>query len=148
MDGYSLATIKLRKYFLISASWVSGSVTQKNLACANAASGFQSVQFREIELRLGLSHHLSSCSYGRFNAYDKAYLEQIAQQTSLFELLEAWLARAPFMEFQDFSFWVYYGNTVKEMLNNDARIIEHNSLLTSAEKKQQLREPGGNPAKF
>lgn len=49
--------------------------------------GFQSRQFREIEFRLGLAHHSSSCSYGRFNKEDSAYLERIAQQKSLFELL-------------------------------------------------------------
>lgn len=104
------------------------------------ASGFQSVQFREIELRLGLSHHLSSCSYGRFNPEDKAYLEQVASQVSLFELLDAWLDRTPFLEFQDFSFWDSYGDAVSTMLHNDADIIEKNPVLNSDEKKQQLEE--------
>ncbi len=61
------------------------------------ASGFQSKQFREIELRLGLAHHLSNRSYGRFSKEDSAYLEQIAQQKSLFDLLETWLSRTPFL---------------------------------------------------
>jgi len=104
------------------------------------ASGFQSIQFREIELRLGLSHHLSSCSYGRFTAEDKAYLEKVARQISLFERLEAWLERTPFLEFQAFSFWDSYGSAVKIMLENDGRIIKHNPLLSASEKNQQLQE--------
>ena len=104
------------------------------------ASGFQSIQFREIELRLGLSHHLSNCTYGRFTDDDKTYLEKVAQQVSLFELFDAWLARTPFLEFQEFSFWDSYGSAVKNMLDNDGCIIENNPLLSSSEKKQQLQE--------
>ena len=104
------------------------------------ASGFQSIQFREIELRLGLSHHLSNCTYGRFTDDDKTYLEKVAQQVSLFELLDAWLARTPFLEFQEFSFWDSYGAAVKIMLDNDSSIIENNTLLSSSEKNQQLQE--------
>ena len=104
------------------------------------ASGFQSRQFREIELRLGLAHHSSSCSYGRFNKEDSAYLERITQQKSLFELLDSWLARTPFLEFKDFSFWGSYRSAVEKMLDNDAVIIENNPLLSAEEKKQQYGE--------
>ncbi len=104
------------------------------------ASGFQSIQFREIELRLGLSHHLSSVTYGRFTEDEKRYLSRLAKEVSLFELLEAWLSRMPFLEFQDFSFWDSYRTAVKTMLDDDARIIESDPLLTSNEKFQQLKE--------
>ena len=104
------------------------------------SSGFQSKQFREIELRLGLAHHLSNCSYGRFNKEDSAYLERIAQQKSLFELLDAWLARMPFLEFKDFSFWNSYRKAVEKMLNSDAKIIENNPSLSAEEKNQQFVE--------
>ncbi|MCF6252118.1 MAG: tryptophan 2,3-dioxygenase [Methylococcaceae bacterium] len=104
------------------------------------ASGFQSIQFREIELRLGLSHHLSSYSYGRFTDEDKTYLENVAQQVSLFELLDAWLARMPFLEFREFSFWDSYGTAVKIMLDNDSCIIQNNPLLSGSEKKLQTQE--------
>lgn len=104
------------------------------------ASGFQSRQFREIELRLGLAHHLSNFSFGRFNPEDSAYLERVAQQSSLFELADAWLARTPFLEFNDFSFWNSYRQAVEKMLASDAGIIEKNPLLTDEEKKQQFAE--------
>ncbi len=104
------------------------------------ASGFQSKQFREIELRLGLAHHFSNFSFGRFNSQDSAYLERIAQQPSLFELVDAWLARTPFLEFRDFSFWNSYRCAVEKMLDSDAGIIEKNPLLTDEEKKQQFAE--------
>lgn len=104
------------------------------------ASGFQSIQFREIELRLGLSHHLSSSSYGGFTEDDKTYLKKVGQQVSLFELLDAWLTRMPFLEFGEFSFWGSYEKAVKIMLDNDKSIIENNPLLSTSEKNQQLRE--------
>jgi len=102
------------------------------------ASGFQSRQFREIELRLGLSHHLSNCSYGPFSNEDIIYLEKIADQQSLFEFLDAWLSRTPFLEFNDFSFWSSYRRAVEQMLNDDAKIIENNPVLTADKKRQQL----------
>ncbi len=104
------------------------------------ASGFQSVQFREIEARLGLAHHQGNCSYGRFDSEDREYLEQVVQQPSLFELLDAWLARTPFLEFKDFSFWNSYRKAVDNMLNTDSSIIENNPLFSTDEKSQQLEE--------
>jgi tryptophan 2,3-dioxygenase len=104
------------------------------------ASGFQSRQFREIELRLGLAHHLSNLSFGRFNQDDSAYLERIAGQKSLFELVDEWLARTPFLEFKDFSFWSSYREAVEKMLDSDAEIIANNPLLNDKEKKQQIVE--------
>lgn len=104
------------------------------------ASGFQSVQFREIEARLGLAHHHASCSYGRFNTEDREYLEHVGKQPSLFELLDAWLARTPFLEFKDFSFWNSYRRAVDAMLISDAGLIENNPLLATNEKTHQLEE--------
>ncbi|MGZ8935349.1 MAG: tryptophan 2,3-dioxygenase family protein [Methylobacter sp.] len=104
------------------------------------ASGFQSKQFREIELRLGLAHHLSNFSFGRFSQEDSAYLERIAQQKTLFELVDAWLARTPFLEFKNFSFWNSYRQAVEKMLASDAEIIKNNPILSDEEKNQQFAE--------
>lgn len=104
------------------------------------ASGFQSRQFREIELRLGLSHHLKNVSFGRFTEEDRLYLEQVARQISLFDRVEEWLARTPFLESESFSFWNSYRLAVEKMLAGDAKIIRNNPLLNSEEKKQQLAE--------
>src|SRR5690606_19128262 len=57
------------------------------------ASGFQSVQFREIELRLGLSVHLPRPVTGRLRSEDVAYLGKVAGEPSLFQQVDAWLAR-------------------------------------------------------
>lgn len=104
------------------------------------ASGFQSRQFREIELRLGLSHHLKNFGFGRFTEEDRRHLERVAGQLSLFERVDAWLARTPFLEFEDFSFWHSYRVAVENMLAGDADIIGNNPLLSEPEKAQQLVE--------
>lgn len=104
------------------------------------ASGFQSRQFREIELRLGLGHHISNVSFGRFIPEDRAYLERVAQEPSLFDFVEAWLARTPFLESDDFSFWNSYRQAVDKLLLSEAGIIKNNPLLNDEEKQQQLAE--------
>lgn len=104
------------------------------------ASGFQSVQFREIELRLGLSHGLQAAAYRRFSDEDRHYLEDISTQRSLFDDLEAWLARTPFLEGRDFNFWKSYRSAVEKMLSSDQETIVNNRLLNDAEKTKQLKE--------
>jgi len=112
------------------------------------ASGFQSKQFREIELRLGLSHHFSNVSFGRFNPEDCAYLERVAKQTSLFEWVDAWLARTPFLECGGFSFWASYRLAVDKMLASDADIIQNNPVLSDKEKQQQIAEHAATRQSF
>lgn len=112
------------------------------------ASGFQSRQFREIELRLGLSHHLSNFNFGRFTPEDCAYLERVAEQPSLFDHVEAWLSRTPFLESEGFSFWNSYRRTVDKMLDSDAEIIRTNPLLSDKEKRQQLADHASTRQSF
>jgi tryptophan 2,3-dioxygenase len=102
------------------------------------ASGFQSVQFREIELRLGLGARLVPAAFDRLADRDRDYLEQIARETSLFECIDAWLARTPFLAFEGFNFWESYRQAVTTMLETDRRSILGNPLLASGEKAQQL----------
>ena len=101
------------------------------------ASGFQSVQFREIELRLGLESHLKPGFLGRFRQTDRVYLEGVADEASLFEMLDAWLGRMPFLNSDDFDFWSTYQQAVDKMLNADAETIRNNPSLNDDEKRLQ-----------
>ncbi len=112
------------------------------------ASGFQSAQFREIELRLGLSQQLKPVNFGRFMAADQDHLQQVAQQESLFELLDAWLLRMPFLKFGDFDFWRTYGEAIDQMLLRDTATITNNPFLNAREKSVQLRELGQTRTSF
>ena len=104
------------------------------------ASGFQSVQFREIELRLGLAHHKSPTSLNRLQPHDRDYLEQVAREPTLFDLVDAWLARIPFLEFDDFNFWKRYHQAVDTMLESDEQTIRNNILFDPLEIESQLKE--------
>lgn len=104
------------------------------------ASGFQSRQFREIEIRLGLAQNIKAVNFGRFNAPDQSHLDQVAKQESLFELLDRWLSRMPFLKFGSFDFWKSYHDAVDDMLKQDSEIIRSNPFLNEIEKSTQLRE--------
>ncbi len=100
------------------------------------ASGFQSVQFREIEIRLGLPSQ--PAAYSRLSPADRDYLEGLAQQPNLFGQLDDWLARMPFLEFEHFNFWESYRRAVDRMLLTDRRSILGNPTLSDQDKDQQL----------
>ena len=108
------------------------------------ASGFQSVQFRKIEIILGLkgSQRPDTKTYnflGRLSKKDQSDLKELASKQSLFNLIEQWLERLPFLESKQFKFWNEYQKSVKKMLQNDESIIKSNSTLNTEEKNLQLK---------
>ncbi len=103
------------------------------------ASGFQSWQFRLIENKLGL------------RAEGRTARERIpvgAASPSLFDLVESWLERTPFLEVSGYQFWARYAEAVGAMLANDRRTIETNATLTEAEVQAQLAELAQTEASF
>ncbi len=109
------------------------------------ASGFQSIQFKEIEVLLGLKSKFrinfdQESFYKRLNEKDRTHLQNLEQQPSLFDCVEKWLERIPFFEFGEFKFWESYRNAVDKMLDNDQKIIETNDYLSEADKEFQLKD--------
>ncbi|HSU85712.1 MAG TPA: tryptophan 2,3-dioxygenase family protein [Chthoniobacterales bacterium] len=71
----------------------------------HGASGFQSMQFRQIEASLGLQlenrfrpDYYKHTQFGGFNEKDFAAISAFEQQPSLLQLVEQWLERMPFFE--------------------------------------------------
>jgi len=65
------------------------------------ASGFQSIQWKEIEARLGLKmeDRFGKQYYtSQLKAQDKEYVEDIEKDPTFIELLNTWLERMPFFE--------------------------------------------------
>lgn len=96
------------------------------------ASGFQSVQFREIEITMGLRTNQRKevdreFFMGRLNKEDQARILEIEKEKSLLELVDSWLARMPFTFQDDFDFWGEYQATVEDMLCGDEITITENS---------------------
>lgn len=109
------------------------------------ASGFQSVQFKQIEIRLGIKRENrinadKEFFHSRLSSGDLKLLEEWENQPTLLELTDQWLARMPFLEFQEFGFWKAYDKAVNKMLDSDARIISDNPTLTDREKQFQLND--------
>src|SRR5690606_20011160 len=107
------------------------------------ASGFQSVQFKEIEITLGLKSaqrlEVDRQSFlSRLSESERDYLSQLEAKPQLFELIEAWLERMPFLEFGRFRFWEAYGEAVDRMLAGDLAIIRDNAALTEAQRQRQV----------
>lgn len=63
------------------------------------ASGFQSIQFKELEARLGLKmeERFGKQYYtSQLKAHDKEYIEKVEHDATLIQLLNSWLERMPF----------------------------------------------------
>lgn len=91
-----------------------------------SASGFQSLQFRALEIRLGLKPEsrvgYDGKSYASFlSAEDRKAVEKLEKQPSLFEQLDKWLCRTPFVEAGGFDFWKAYRKAVTDMLDGDRK---------------------------
>jgi len=109
----------------------------------NPASGFQSVQFREIENKLGMDPDkrvkFGKQSYEKFlNENDKKKVLEAEKNISLFDLLEKWLERTPFLQFEGFNFWNSYKTAVEEMINKDIETISKNPNLDDLSKKDSI----------
>lgn len=108
------------------------------------ASGFQSTQFREIEIKLGLNTHDRvsvdrEFFLGRLNQKDRDRLLSLEGTPSLLKLVEAWLERTPFTKTKDFDFWSEYKKAIAQILKDDEKTIQDNVANLSDEgKKAQL----------
>lgn len=108
------------------------------------ASGFQSVQFRLLENKLGLKPNqrltFNHANYKHaYNDEDKKLIENSEKESSLFDCVESWLERTPFLELGNFKFWDLYKDAAFKMYDDDLAIIQNNPVLTEEDKKHQLK---------
>ncbi len=114
------------------------------------ASGFQSWQFREITLRLGLTDQGEIEPFmRRLKEAHQRHLQKVAQGPNLWGQLQAWLERMPFTRRQYFDFWREYKSGVEKMLAQDRSTIEANrARLSPSEKAFQLEQLRANEDSF
>jgi tryptophan 2,3-dioxygenase len=105
------------------------------------ASGFQSLQFRTIETKLGLKRE-NRLRYNQ-SEYDQALkpdqrseIKGIEGAPSLFDRVQKWLERTPFLKMEGFDFWTAYKTAVENGLLNDLNIIQQNPDLGPEDKKR------------
>lgn len=101
------------------------------------ASGFQSLQFRLLENKLGVQqeHRVRyNQSYTRVFGNDPDAIEAIKrseEEPSLSDLVQRWLERTPGLETEDFDFWGKFKSAVEQMLNEAQDSAEVTSLLSN-----------------
>lgn len=83
------------------------------------ASGFQSTQFKELEIKMGLGmskrfEGSQQFFLGKLKKDDQEYLKKIDIKDSLFHHIEKWLERLPFTNDENFNFWEEYKSAVKK----------------------------------
>lgn len=108
------------------------------------ASGFQSFQFRILEIKLGLRtedrmNYLSGPFYQFLTEAQQTQIKQMLQEPSLFELIEKWLIRTPFLQNDHFDFWQQYQNAVEKNFKNEKDIVAQNPRLSEADKLRHLQ---------
>ena len=108
------------------------------------ASGFQSFQFRMVENMLGLPRE-QRMTYNQaefdivFTEEQKERLRKVEQGGTLFNLVEAWLERTPFLEFRNFSFLTLYEAAVERMLGKERAAILDSKYLLPESREIRLR---------
>lgn len=117
------------------------------------ASGFQSLQFKILETKLGIKSlnrtEMEKAFYhSRLKAEDRMKLEELEKEANLFDLVDHWLGRMPFTKNGKFNFWNDYEIAVKEMLDHDEEIIKNNESLDELRKKMELKNLEMNRVSF
>jgi len=117
------------------------------------ASGFQSLQFRVLETKLGLKRE-NRLKYNQAD-YDQSlkpeqrpHMRTAEGETNLFERVEKWLERTPFLKMRGFDFWNIYKKTVEDSLIADLNIIQNNPALAGEDRKRNQTILEGSLASF
>ncbi len=108
------------------------------------ASGFQSIQFREIEILLGLrraerENYLNAPYDVVFNEEGKKNIKNWESNENLFTLIEDWLERTPFLNWKDFDFINLYKESVNKMFDQEKKAIQETSILSPENKKARIQ---------
>lgn len=117
------------------------------------ASGFQSFQFRTVETLLGLREqdrtgYNNSSFLDSLEPKQQETIRNLMNQSSLFEIIENWLERTPFIKDKAFSFVEHYEQAVKKMFEKERSQIGNAPSLSDEEKALRLRILEGSEKYF
>lgn len=113
----------------------------------STASGFQSLQFRLIETRLGLLRKdRIPVFHGEFDAdllsESQKKIAEAESKPSLFEQLDSWLSRTPFVELGDYNFWEDYRAAVYQMFDEKTEQAEQSLKGEALKNERKALERG------
>lgn len=112
------------------------------------ASGFQSVQFRLVEIKLGLNRQNRVLTHLPLSEGDKERINNAEKEPSLFSLVELWLERMPFIQKPSYSFWQEYQAAVAKMFAHDRAMIEANAAMSAQVVGDMLTQTAMNEKSF
>jgi len=117
------------------------------------ASGFQSLQFRLLETRLGLRReerlNFDERPYdARLDKKARARLAEAEGRPSLSDQVESWLERTPFVGEAGFDFQTAYRRAVQEMLEHEAELVQANTSLSAAAIEKEIGSLAAARARF
>ena len=107
------------------------------------ASGFQSIQFRHIEILLGLKRsdripYFDAPYDVVFNEKVKKNIRRLENGDNLFTLVEDWLERIPFLNWEGFDFIEEYKSSVTKMFEEETEAIKNTPILSDENKTARL----------
>eukprot|EP00177_Eucheuma_denticulatum_P002036 GFKZ01003644.1.p1 GENE.GFKZ01003644.1~~GFKZ01003644.1.p1 ORF type:complete len:466 (-),score=50.25 GFKZ01003644.1:1170-2567(-) len=104
------------------------------------ASGFQSFQFRLLEIKIGVSpeQRLNGKWIRNIEPKHQELLREVQQEPSLFDYVERWLRNIPFREFRGYSFQKSYESAIQKMFEIERDNI--NERVDPAERSSVLRD--------
>jgi tryptophan 2,3-dioxygenase len=108
------------------------------------ASGFQSLQFRMIETRLGLSPDVrvpfdDKAIEDRLSAADREALAAARNRPTVFFMLDSWLARTPFLDWGAKTFREAYRHAVEKHLSRDIDLVKADAGLPEEKRQRELK---------
>jgi tryptophan 2,3-dioxygenase len=107
------------------------------------ASGFQSWQYRLLEVKLGVRAEQRVSNHWKMHLSEQhqAILSKAEQEPSLFDLINQWLERLPFVVTAeaDFNFWDEYQRATERMLALDRAFIDR-EIHAGADRARAYRE--------
>ncbi|XP_043191544.1 tryptophan 2,3-dioxygenase-like isoform X2 [Amphibalanus amphitrite] len=118
----------------------------------STASGFQSLQFRLLENKLGLKKECRVKTKSDYAAPYGDHPELLAQirdseeQPSLAQLVERWLERTPGIGSRGFNFWERFQGAVKTMLSDERKAAEE--MTDPVQQKEEVEMVSRRSALF
>ncbi len=117
------------------------------------ASGFQSLQFRVLQAKMGLQDALRHTIkrdffYAALDERDRQVIDQVLSEPSLFRLVERWLEAMPFMETEQYQFWEEYRKVIERMYAHDKNLVLQEPNLSEEEKAERLQQIALNRESF
>ena len=117
------------------------------------ASGFQSFQFRAVESLLGLPEENRMTYHNKkyssvFPREQQEMLTKIYEHGTLFDWINNWLERTPFLNLDGFNFVEKYKTAVKNMLARETQAIQNSKYLTKKEKLKRTEMVGSTQTYF